>query len=119
MPQASPPTSPNTWPARSPTCKRSGFRGLTGLPARGPQPADSLPRCPEQPVLDTARAQQLAGGVSDVAAGRALTTLEDHGILSRVTKRVRGRVWEAGELFELITDFEEDLANLRLCSEDS
>jgi hypothetical protein len=68
---------------------------------------------PEQPVLDTARAQQLAGGVSDVAAGRALTTLEDHGILSRVTKRVRGRVWEAGELFELITDFEEDLANLR------
>jgi hypothetical protein len=36
-----------------------------------------------------------------------------------VTKRVRGRVWEADELFELITDFEEDLANLRLCSEDS
>jgi hypothetical protein len=32
--------------AQSPTCKRSGFRGLTGLPARGPQPADSLPRSP-------------------------------------------------------------------------
>ncbi|MGH2915984.1 MAG: Fic family protein, partial [Solirubrobacteraceae bacterium] len=67
---------------------------------------------PEQPVLDTARAQQVAGDVSDVAAGRALRTLEEHHILSRITKRVRGRVWEAAELFELITSFEQDLANL-------
>jgi Fic family protein len=67
---------------------------------------------PEQPALDTARAQQMAGGVSDVAAGRALSALEEHHILSRVTKRVRGRVWEATELFELITNFEQHLANL-------
>jgi Fic family protein len=67
---------------------------------------------PSQPVLDTARAQQMAGGVSDVAAGRALAALEQHHILSRVTKRVRGRVWEAAELFELITTFEQDLASL-------
>ncbi len=66
---------------------------------------------PEQPVLDTARARQMAGGVSDVAAGRALAALEQHHVLSRVTKRIRGRIWEAAELFELSTVFEQDLAN--------
>jgi hypothetical protein len=32
--------------------------------------------------------------------------------LSRVTKRVRGRVWEAADLFELITSFGQDPAGL-------
>jgi Fic family protein len=67
-----------------------------------------LAALPAHPVIDVATAQRLAG-VSDVAAGRALERLEQAGILTRIGDRRRDRVWEARELYDLVTEIERDL----------
>lgn len=65
---------------------------------------------PAHPVL-SARIVQTELGVSDVAAGNALNQLQAAEILSLVTKRVRGRVWECPDLFRLIDRFEAEIAS--------
>jgi hypothetical protein len=64
---------------------------------------------PATPVLDVRAAQQLTGK-SHVATGKALTALEDAGILRRLNERKWARLWECEELLDLVTDFEEALA---------
>jgi Fic family protein len=61
---------------------------------------------PAHPVLDVKAAQQITGK-SHVAVGKALAQLEQEGILSRLSERKWGRVWECAALFDLVTDFEQ------------
>jgi hypothetical protein len=49
-------------------------------------------------------------GASDVAVGRALNRMEELGILQNIGERQRGRTWECRELFDLVSDFERELA---------
>jgi Fic family protein len=79
---------------------------------RFPRPprADSAVRrviavLPAHPVLDV-RVVMNRLDVSERAAGAALAELEDVGVLKQVTKRIRGRVWECPDLFEVIREFE-------------
>jgi hypothetical protein len=43
-------------------------------------------------------------------ASRALTQLQDAGILKKLNKRKWGRVWECDELLTLLDDFERSLS---------
>jgi Fic family protein len=63
---------------------------------------------PGQPVIDVAAGQQLTGK-SHVAVQRALQQLEDAGILQRLNERKWGRVWECGELPDLVEELEESI----------
>lgn len=64
---------------------------------------------PAQPVIDVKRAAELAG-TSEEAARQALNTLEERGVIRRVTKRNWGRVWEAHGLWRLLDRYEKRLA---------
>jgi DNA-binding transcriptional ArsR family regulator len=48
-------------------------------------------------------------GISDRTAGEALGALEDAGIVRLVTRRVRGRLWECPDMFDLVQGFEDGL----------
>jgi Fic family protein len=82
---------------------------------RFPRPprADSAVRrviavLPAHPVLDVGVVMN-GLGISERAAGLALGKLEDVGVLKQVTKRIRGRIWECPDLFEVIREFEATL----------
>jgi len=64
---------------------------------------------PEQPVIDVQAAQRLSDR-SHVAVGAAMSRLEGAGILRRLNERKWGRVWECGELLELVERFEEKVS---------
>jgi Fic family protein len=75
-----------------------------------PPRADSAVRrviavLPAHPVLDV-RVVMNRLEISERASGAALASLEEVGILKQVTKRIRGRVWECPDLFEVIREFE-------------
>jgi len=53
--------------------------------------------------------QQLTGK-SHVAVGNAIAQLEEAGILKKLNERKWGRVWECGELFTLVDDFEKSVS---------
>lgn len=80
-----------------------------GRPRRDSAAYAILAALPAHPVIDVATAQNIAA-VSDVAAGRALNVIEEAGILSSLGGRRRRRIWECGALFDLVDDFERDLA---------
>lgn len=80
-----------------------------GRPRRDSAAHKILTALPAYPVIDVATAQDIAG-VSDVAAGRALNAIEEAGILTNLEARQRRRTWECRPLFELVNDFEHDLA---------
>jgi len=63
---------------------------------------------PAHPVLDVPVVMR-GLEVSERAAGGALNDLEGVGVLKQVKKRLRRRVWECPELFELIRAFESRL----------
>jgi Fic family protein len=63
---------------------------------------------PAHPVLDV-RVVMDRLGVSERASGTALAELEELGVLKQVQKRIRGRLWECPELFDVIREFEEAL----------
>jgi Fic family protein len=65
-------------------------------------------RLPAEPVVDVARAMEIAG-VSRPAAARAIDGLVEAGILSPLDRRERNRHWEAPDVFALLDDFERDL----------
>lgn len=64
---------------------------------------------PEQPVIDVPVAQQLTGR-SHVSVGGAIKQLEESGILVRFNERKWGRVWECGEILELVDGFEKSVS---------
>lgn len=63
---------------------------------------------PAHPVLDVHVVMDRLE-ISERAAGAALTELEKVGVLTQVEKRIRGRVWECLDLFEVIREFESKL----------
>jgi Fic family protein len=60
---------------------------------------------PAHPVLDV-RVVMNRLGISERTSGAALAELEEVGVLKQVTKRIRGRVWECPDLFDVIREFE-------------
>jgi Fic family protein len=81
-----------------------------------PPRADSAVRrviavLPAHPVLDV-RVVMNRLGTSERASGAALAELEELGILKQVTKRIRGRVWECPDLFEVNREFEAALGDV-------
>lgn len=79
-----------------------------GRPRRDSSAYSVLSALPAHPVVDVETVRRIAE-VSDVAAGRLLSRLEQTGILTRIGDQRRGRVWEARELFDLANEFERDL----------
>jgi Fic family protein len=63
---------------------------------------------PEQPVIDVALARRLSGRSSEAASG-ALKRLEEAGVVRRLNERKWGRLWECGELLDLVEEFEESV----------
>jgi Fic family protein len=63
---------------------------------------------PAHPVIDVKAAQEITGK-SHVAVGKALVALERAGIVAPLAERRWGRVWECGELLDLVTEFEASL----------
>lgn len=64
---------------------------------------------PGQPVIDVASGQKLTKK-SHVAIQNALKQLEEARILQRLNERKWGRVWECGDLLELLESFEETVS---------
>ena len=64
---------------------------------------------PAHPVLDVASGQQLTGKTRP-AVTNAINQLAAAGILQPLNERKRGRVWECGELLDLVTDFEKSVS---------
>ncbi|MGI8945937.1 MAG: Fic family protein [Thermoleophilaceae bacterium] len=88
---------------------QQGWAEALGRPRRDSAAHKILAALPAYPVIDVATAQGIAG-VSDVAAGRALNAMQDVGILDNLGARQRRRTWECRPLFDLVNDFERDLA---------
>ncbi|MGH2848588.1 MAG: Fic family protein, partial [Thermoleophilaceae bacterium] len=63
---------------------------------------------PAHPVLDV-RVVMNRLAISERASGAALAELEEVGVLKQLTKRIRGRVWECPDLFDVIREFEAGL----------
>ncbi len=69
-----------------------------------------IPRLPAQPVVDVKAAEHLCD-CSNQAARLAMLHLEKTGVLRQVTIGKRNRAWEATELFDLLNQFERDMAS--------
>lgn len=65
-----------------------------------------LRQLPAYPVIDAGVAEALTGK-SHTAVHNALNQLEAAGVLQPLNEKKWGRAWEAGELLELVTAFEE------------
>lgn len=76
-----------------------------GNPRRDAAVRQLVSELPAHSVIDVAAGQQLTGK-SHVAVGTAIRQLEDAGVLQRLSERKWGRVWECGELLDLVGDFE-------------
>lgn len=76
---------------------------------RGSTAEKVIDALPAQPVIDVKKAARLAG-TSEEAARQALNALEKRGVITQVTKRNWGRVWEAQGLWNLLDGFEKRLA---------
>jgi len=76
---------------------------------RGSAAEKLIEALPAQPVIDVAKAAELAA-VSEEAARQALNLLEEREVLKQIGKRRWGRVWEARGLWNLLDRFEERLA---------
>ena len=61
---------------------------------------------PAYPVIDAGVAEAVTGK-SHTAVHSALNQMESAGILQPLNEKKWGRAWEAGELLQLVTDFEE------------
>lgn len=68
-----------------------------------------ISKLPAHPVVDVASGQQLTGK-SHVAVGNALRQLEAADVLQPLNERKWGRVWECGELLDLVTEFERSVS---------
>jgi Fic family protein len=80
-----------------------------GQPRRDAAIRELIGALPAQPVIDVPAAQRLTGK-SHVAIGGAIAQLEEAGILTKLNERKWGRVWECGELLQLVDNFEKALS---------
>ncbi len=67
-------------------------------------------RLPAHPIVDVKTTEQLCA-CSNQAARLAMLALQEAGVLRQITIGKRNRAWEAPELFDLLNQFERDLAS--------
>lgn len=80
-----------------------------GSPRRDASSRKIIERLPAEPILTVARAASIAG-VSNTAADNAMRTLQNAGILKPLNEKRWGRRWEAPDIFNLLDDFDRELA---------
>lgn len=78
---------------------------------RGSTAEKVIAALPAHPVIDVRKAAEVAG-TSEEAARQALNTLERRGVIKLVTKRNRGRVWEAEGLWRLLDRYERGVGSI-------
>lgn len=81
----------------------SEWSELAGHPRRGSTVAALLSTLTERPILSAQEAEELSGA-SERSAARALSQLEDAGIIHEITGRKRNRVWLAGDITAELDD---------------
>jgi hypothetical protein len=87
---------------------RREWLDLAGDPRSDSSIRALIERLPAEPVLNVARAMEIAD-VSRPAAARATDQLADIGVLRPLDRRERNRHWEAPDVFALLDDFEREL----------
>lgn len=85
------------------------WRRRAGRPRRDSAAEALIRELPARPIVTLATAAEMTGR-SKQAANQALAVLERAGVLRELTLGKRNRAWEARELFDLIDDFERELA---------
>ena len=80
-----------------------------GVPRRDSAASALIASLPAHPILDVRTAQDIAG-VSNESARLTMIRLEEAAVLKRINAGKRNRAWEAVGLFELLNEFERDLA---------
>lgn len=78
-------------------------------PRRGSAADRVLPHLVDNPVLSVADIVALLG-VTRPAAAQAVNQLVEAGVLSQVSSGARNRLFEAREVFAVLTDYERALA---------
>jgi Fic family protein len=81
----------------------------SGAPRKDSAAIKLIQRLPAHPIVDAKTVEQLCQ-CSNQAARLAVLQLEKADVLRRLNVGKRNRAWEAGDLFELLNDFERDLA---------
>jgi Fic family protein len=88
---------------------RGDWLARLGNPRKDASVRKVLERLPAEPIVTVARVMEVAG-VSRPAAGNAVDQLVRADVLRPLNERKWGRVWEAREVFDLLDDFERELA---------
>ena len=87
----------------------ASWRERAGSPRKGSSAARLIELLAAFPIVDIASAQR-ALSVSNEAARLALATLEAGGVVQQITAGRYRRAWAAEDLFELVNEYEHDLA---------
>ena len=85
------------------------WRERSGRPRRHSSAEAIIVELPAHPIVTVATAQKFLGR-SKQAVNEAIATLAEKGVLHAITLAKRNRAWEARDLFDLINDFERELA---------
>lgn len=85
------------------------WRERAGRPRRHSSAEALIIELPAHPIVTVATAQAFLGR-SKQAVNEAISALADKGVLHAITLAKRNRAWEARDLFDLINDFERELA---------
>lgn len=97
------------WVADALDARQAEWLGRLGNPRRDSAVRQLLGALPGHPVIDAGVAEALTGK-SHTAVHLALNRLEAAGVLEPLTERRWGRSWEAAELLQLFSDFEQRLS---------
>ncbi|MGH9441414.1 MAG: Fic family protein [Thermoanaerobaculia bacterium] len=89
--------------------KQRSWVEAAGNPRRDSARLALIHALPSHPILDVKTAEEISGA-SNEAARIAMNELEACGVLHRVNVGKRNRAWEAVGLFELLNEFERELA---------
>jgi Fic family protein len=85
------------------------WRLRVGRPRRGSATARIVELLPSQPIVTVATAHAAVGGSSE-AVRLALNALELGGVMRQITAGRYARAWAADELFEILNEYEHQLA---------
>jgi Fic family protein len=85
------------------------WRERAGRPRRHSSAEALIVELPAHPIVTVATAQKFLGR-SKQAVNEAIASLAENGVLHATTPAKRNRAWEARDLFDLIDDFERELA---------
>ena len=85
------------------------WRERAGRPRRHSSAEALIVELPAHPIVTVATAQKFLGR-SKQAVNEAIAVLTEKGVLHAMTLARRNRAWEARDLFDLINDFERELA---------